>query len=162
MICDLKVMNRSQGGAKAKSNGQGFENLFKLMAMNRGWAVVKINDGCRRVSAHKLIPVKQPFDFVLAKGGHVLCLDTKTQDDTHFSRTLIKEHQIKELLALEKQGVISGYLVYLRKISQVVFFKASVLNALKDGDRGIYPQDGICLGDLHQMDLGLMTLDERK
>lgn len=142
---------RKQTPQTPQSNGKGFEDIFEKSARRQGWAVIRIPNGCKNGWKGKLIRVKSPFDFLLAKRGcGNLCIDTKTLFEETFKFSEIREHQVDALLAMEIEGVPAGYLVWFRPINRIIFFHASVL-ARAQPNTSLKPADGIDIGDAWSM-----------
>jgi hypothetical protein len=103
------------------------------------------------------VPAKSPFDFILAKDGKVILCDAKSLDATTFTRSACKPHQIESLAGFEMSGLTAGFIVWLRKTDEVVFFKASQLKALPPRC-SLKVSDGISLGSVNTLTLeGLLN-----
>ncbi len=153
-------MKHWRGKASSKEIGNGFEATFKQMAQMRGWAVVRIPDGCKHVGGGALIPVKSPFDYVLARDGDAIFLDCKQTASATFSHSEIAEHQMNELLSLECEGHRSGYMIFFSKSCQMVFFDATTLFNCRV-DMGLKPEQGILLGNLFTFNLDVLAISSR-
>lgn len=121
---------RMKGGAQANAWGKFFENLFLHACLAEQIAVTRIPDGCKQVSATKLIRVPSPWDYVMSFNGFTAFIDTKTSLDSQFSTSLIKEHQVVEMAKHQKQGAITGYVIWLRKTDQIFFMDGMRLHSL--------------------------------
>lgn len=143
----MATMNRRIAGAKAKRNGQIFENLIQVMSNRYGFHCVRIPDGCKQLRG-MIIRVATPFDFILAKKGKTIFLDAKSTKESTFSKSKMKRHQVEFLLPFEKNQTFAGYLVLFQKENQVVFFSASQLAAIKRG-QAISISDGVKLGSMY-------------
>lgn len=146
------------GGFKAKQAGDYFESLFSFFAIKAKATVIKLPDGCKRVFYNgkiKLLPMQTPFDYILAKNGKTIFLDCKTIEDSNFSFSKLTTHQVDSLFSLEKKEVLSGYLIYYRKVNKIIFYKASVLKKLKPRE-SLKEQDGLVLGNNQSIDLDLL------
>lgn len=133
-------MTNAIRGLKAKRQGQSFENIFEVACRNHGLAVTRIPDSCRRVGANKLIQTKSPFDFVISYAGRSAMIDTKSCDGKAFPYSKIDPRQVLNLVDHEKEGTLSGYVVWLREIDAVVFIQAGFLEEAV-GKRGSFPTD---------------------
>jgi len=91
-----------------------------------GVAATRIPDGCRRVSAHKLLQVKTPFDFVVSCKGQTALIDTKTCKDT-FAHSMIDSFQLQCMMEHLRAGVLSGYVIHFRDHKVVGFVSAKEL-----------------------------------
>lgn len=117
-----------------KKIGSGFEASFDKCLSIKGFTVTRIPDGCKRVGLGKLIPVKAPFDFLVTGKGIALFTDTKTTIGDRFTYSAINQDQVSELLRIEKNGHISGYVIEFRQVDKVCFASASRLAAINPGE----------------------------
>lgn len=145
-------------GKKAQMNGAWFEAALHKEAANYGWVTVRIPDGCKQLRANKLIRVATPFDYVFAKKGKVLFVDSKTTSDKNFSKSKVKPHQVDALLDLEKQGFFAGYIVFFQETTNCVFYPASLLKTLLRRD-SLSQTEGQVLGTGFKIYLDLITSD---
>lgn len=143
---------RSRAGRNARAEGVRFENALAFRVKMSGAALVKLPTGARVVGPRKLIPVKTPFDFVLARQGIAAFIDTKSTSEGTFKHDRITPHQLTALVELESQGFKAGYIVWFRKPNVVVFYSASLLLALRRGS-GLRVENGISLGPVERIDL---------
>jgi len=159
----MPTTNRRRSGILAKQNGSSFENMFKTRCTYLKVACTRIPDSCRRVGSgpRDLQQVKSPFDFIISFQGRAAIIDTKTTAEASFKRVLITEHQVEELVQHEKQGVSSGYVVHLRKVSRVVFISAATLiKATKNPESLTLDDDGVIdLGSLFDFDVRKIFLE---
>ena len=103
------------------------------------------------------VPAKSPFDFILAQNGRVILCDAKSIYAATFTRSACKPHQIDSLYAFEMSGLTAGFIVWLRAVDQVVFFKASQLKDLPPRC-SLKSSDGIQLGSVKALTLeGLLN-----
>lgn len=155
--------NRRLGGVLAKQNGSSFENMFKTRCAYLKVACTRIPDSCRRVGSgpRDLQQIKSPFDYIISYQGRAAIIDTKTTAAASFGKTLIAEHQVEELVQHERQGVSSGYVIHLRKVSRVVFISAATLiNATKNPETMNLDHDGVIdLGSLFDFDVRKIFLE---
>lgn len=144
---EMATTARRISGLRAKRNGQNFEMRFMAACNRYGVSATRIPDGCRRVGARQLIPVKSPFDFVLSYQGKSAMIDTKSYSDK-MPHSGINEDQVRSMLGHELQGSIAGYVIYLREEDVMVFTPASALLAkLKvRGSIGIDDPQSVRLG----------------
>lgn len=114
-----------------KKIGNGFEGRFAYSVAVGGWTVTKIHDGCRQLSAFKIVRVKQAFDWFLTKApGLSFYCDTKTTIGDRFAYSAINQDQLSELLRIEKNGHIAGFVIEFRQVGKVCFASASKLALL--------------------------------
>ena len=143
-------------GAKAKASGRLFENILSSRCARAGIKFEQLPSGCRWIGK-MAVPAKSPFDFILAKDGKVILCDAKSLDATTFTRSACKPHQIESLAGFEMSGLTAGFIVWLRKTDEVVFFKASQLKALPPRC-SLKVSDGISLGSVNTLTLeGLLN-----
>lgn len=138
----------------SKKIGTAWEKTFADQARLRGWAVVRIPDGCIRIVERgrtKLIPAKSPFDFILGKDSKAVFVDTKTYDSDQICYSDINFKQVEKLLSLEFEGFMAGYVVYFRPVDVAVFYQASILQRLELRE-SLGLMDGIILGRLADLD----------
>jgi len=147
------------GGRNARAEGEAFECRVEYQALFFGFAVVHMPPGGRHVrsgSGVKIIPQKNPFDFVISKRAPTctvsIYFDAKTTAGNTFAFSAINQIQISELLPLERVGNRAGYLICFRASGLVAFLSASKLASLRPGE-GLRPEDGLALGTSMQMDL---------
>lgn len=125
--------NKVRGGIKAKQYGSGFEDVFDKLCKFQGVAISRIPDGCKQIGPNPrrdLIRVTSPFDWVLTYQGKTVLVDTKTMDSSLFSNSLIKQHQVDEMLAHERSGGKGGYVIWLRESGHVFYLDARFLAEL--------------------------------
>lgn len=144
-------LNRRIGGLKAKRNGQLFENVVKSQCERLGWAVVRIPDGSRTLGLNKIIRVKSPFDFCIAKRGNVIFFDAKSWEGATWAKSKVNDKQVEHLLKLEAAWQVSGYMVFFKKIDRVIFFTATQLDSL-NARESLLPGQGIDLGSIKDFD----------
>jgi len=132
----LSNPKRRQAGLSAKRHGQAFEEVFvRSCGHNKGLAITRFPEGCKRVGLKKLIQVKTPWDWVVTHKGRTALLDTKSIAGAFFPHSAIEPHQIDEMLPHVHCGAIAGYVIWLRLINHVIFIPASTLAAAY-GTRG--------------------------
>lgn len=153
----MKNFNRIIAGKKSKSRGEYWEALVRSVAYRQGFGVIRIPDGCRQVSAVKLLRVKTPFDFVLVKQPSIsIFVDTKTTKAKAFCFSALTTHQIEALMDCEKAGFDAGYLVHFQTSDEVVFFSAITLNRL-GMNASLKPNEGLIIGREQAFDLNQIT-----
>lgn len=156
-------------GSRAQKEGKGFEIIFQAVCNRQGFSWIKIPTGARiygrdRFGKPKYTLTRSPFDFAIAgilEGLPVSAfLDCKSIDSASFPKSLVNWDQVNDLERFERVGHPAGYLIYLRKIQRVVFFKSSVILKM---DSSLKPENGIDLGDLHGLQLkGLWPIRSNK
>lgn len=142
-------------GRKAKANGEHFENIFQWSARKFGAAVIKIPSGCRWVSGTRAMPVQTPFDFIVCYNSKAITVDTKTIESGNFTKSMVKIHQVSQMLPIERQKIHAGYVVWFREQNKVVFFKASQLIDLKRWC-SLKIDDGIGVGSAQQINFEVL------
>lgn len=144
----------SIGGAKAQAFGSMFEELFHSQAVRNGLSVTRFPDGCKRAKGNKLVPVKTPFDWIVSQlGKGFALLDTKTSATDCFKHSLITQHQVTEMLMHARNGIVAGYVIYLREIDRVIFVDSLTLLDLSLKRGSISVSQGLLLGDSSRFDV---------
>lgn len=136
--------NFRQIGMKKKVAGEEFELAVQLMANREDWNILKIPSGCRFLSRVKIIPVKSPFDFILAKPNRIIFFDAKSIGDGTFGFSKINQNQLSKLSLLDCVAP-AGYVVNFTKHNQVVFFAVKDLREVRFRS-SLKPMDGVLLG----------------
>lgn len=139
----------------SKKIGNGFEREFKTLTERSGWTTTRIPDGSKRVTGGRLVPQKSPFDFMLSKQDRlsVYC-DAKTTMSDRFSYSAISEsgqNQVSELLRIEANGHIAGFVIEFRQTKQICFASASQLANLNPRE-SLKPSQLVNLGENIEMD----------
>lgn len=134
-------------GISNKRQGTQWELLFQRMAFRENIAIVRIEDGCRRVGLKKIIPVKQMCDYILSCNNRTAIIDTKTTDAKTFPYSKINPDQVKKMHYLADQGTIAGYVVWFRELDKIVFYSTRDLLDIQEQE-SLEPCDGTILGSL--------------
>lgn len=114
-----------------KKIGNGFEGRFSDACKLGGWQVTRIPDGCKQLSAFKIVRVKSPFDFLLTIAPTLsLYCDAKTTIGDRFTYSAINQDQLSELLRIENSGHVAGFVIEFRQVNKVCFASASKLALL--------------------------------
>lgn len=144
-------------GKLARDSGQSFEYFFERRCEAESIIFIKIPDGCKRIKQGarlRLIPVATPFDCVITKDSNAVCLDLKTIQTTNFTYSQIKPHQ-REALSNVGRSLTAGYLIWFRKIDEVVFFDHKQIAECKSGG-SLKPKEGLLLGTLQDMRVDIL------
>lgn len=149
----IKNPNAVSGGRTAKKIGAYFESFIRHGFNKIGASIVSIPSGCKWITFNRAISVQTPFDFFACKNGVAIAFDAKTVDKNTFSKSEMKDHQVKALYDLERSKMLAGYLVWFRPDDKIVFYKSSLLFNLKPRC-SLKPCDGVSLGSLIDSDLG--------
>lgn len=146
---------RRIAGARAKHNGEIFEQFFERRAYTQGFSITRMPDGCRQVGARKLLRVPTPFDWILSYYGKTALLDTKTIATDAFPNSLIKIHQVEEMMKHHANGLITGYVVHTRKNNAVFYVPTPLLLSVINTRGSISSSHPNCtaLGTLQNLDL---------
>jgi penicillin-binding protein-related factor A (putative recombinase) len=158
----MKLSNRLRG-LKSKKYGEHFENILHGNAQRTKWNVIRIPDGCKQISAFKLIRTQTPFDFVFLKAEtdgiltrrYTVFADAKTTQGDTFKHSDITDHQVDSLFKIHSLGFTAGYVVQFREHNKTVFFRADQLYALPKR-KSLKPEDGVSLGTSTTIDLSLI------
>lgn len=149
--------NKVKGGLKAQRVGADFERIFLYRCHSSGIAIDRLPDGCKVTGGYggrpQLIRVKTPYDFICSYQGSFGLFDTKCFDGDHITASKVTDHQLASLLMHERQGAVSGYIVYFRPIDQVHFYSASALELIK---KGIKEVPSKLLGTLNEFDVRIL------
>lgn len=111
----------------SNNTGKIFENVFVMRCQSKGVAVTRVPDGCKQSGNKNMFRVTSPWDFVLSYRSQCALIDTKTFNGTHFPSSKITLHQIVGLKEHEKQNVVAGYVIWLRKTDKVFYMGAAHL-----------------------------------
>ena len=123
---------RRDAGRAAKRAGQSFEQLVLSSGHDADGAVmelVAVKNFARRIvftrkdgtKEFKLIEERSPFDAVgvIYESAQAVAFDCKRIDAASFPvhhPNMVKPHQIKELMRLERAGAVAGFLVYCLRL----------------------------------------------
>lgn len=155
MFNQKKNLNNILGGQKAKSNGDRFELLLQKRCAQEKISFIKIPSGCRFARGSfgvQPIPIKTPFDFIIAKDGKAVFFDAKCLSNSSLTYSKIKPHQLEKLFEMEQQSFLSGYIVYFVEENKVSFFTSSTLKKLPPRHSLEY-SDGVILGNIENFNL---------
>lgn len=153
----------------SKVEGNAWETVFEREVKISGFGKLDFPDGHNLIGGYKnarrCIPVKTPCDYVFGKlrpDGTLFAavIDTKTTAANTFTYSNITEHQMIELLSMERSGFCAGYIVYFRVPNRVVFYSAGKLSTVRPRE-SLSPDDGLDLGTVYSMRLDRL-LDYRK
>lgn len=144
----------SVSGLLSKRNGDYFEKLIQYQANRVGCVFEKIPSGAKWVGARRVIPMRTPFDFIIAKGGRCAVFDAKLIDSETFGRSMIKAHQLRSLLNFWRVGIPAGYVISFSN-GWVEFFNADVLFNLRHR-QSLKVGTGLYLGTKDCFDLTLI------
>lgn len=150
----FKELAKRDAGRMAKQMGDTFEQIFEHACVRKSVAVSRVPNGCRRIGAKKLIPIKSPFDWIITHNTTAV-LDTKTIEGDKFPHSKIDHHQVGELLPHELKGAHAGYVIWFRKSNRVMFIRASALATRIRVSGSIKPTDADCLplGSMNDFDV---------
>lgn len=145
-------MSNQARGHKAKKSGAQFEVAFAFMCGAKRVRCTRIPDSGRRLSGTLFVQVKSPFDFVVSNSFRTALIDTKSVDSATFPASKINTNQLYELL----KHPASGYVVNLRKINKVVFFRSTTLAGYANTKGSLDYSVGVLLGELQDFDPNLI------
>jgi len=131
---------KKQNKAPTAKIGKAFEFLIETILELKGFTVLRIPDGCRQVSAFKIIRTKSPFDFIAHKKGECIYFDAKTTEGKTFPYSLVNHVQVKHLASLQESGFRAGYIIEYRETAEIVFASAKKLLNLVPG-KSLKPPD---------------------
>jgi hypothetical protein len=150
-----KQFKKKISGRKAKRYGAEFEQYIINVGHSQDIKVIRINDGCKRVGPQRLIPMKQPFDFVLISTGDAVFCDTKSTTESRFAYSRIDYDQLMHLSDCEEKGCRAGYLVMFHETKDLRFFDAYQLRNLQPG-HSLGPDEGTNCGTTYTPNLKVL------
>jgi hypothetical protein len=143
-------------GAKAKQEGDAFQDFFFSACHAAGIYAIRFPDGARKVRGPggklRMIPVETPFDFILIGDGKSAYVDTKSISAERISYSLLKAHQVDVLKDIQDRNLKAGYVVHFKKTNDVYFFAANILQSL-NARQSLSPEDGQFMGNLFRLSL---------
>ncbi len=138
-------------GLSSKKQGNQFELLFEHSAHRQCYGILRIPDGCKSLGLKKLIRVKTPCDYILAKNGRSILIDTKTQGSGKtFPTANINPNQVISMCAMAEHGMSGYYVVWFRDLNLVVGYGCEIL---KQATEGLHYEKGLLLGPIENIDL---------
>lgn len=136
----------------SKRQGNQFEQLFIRAAIRQDVAILRIYDGCIRAGLKKLIPTKQPCDFILANNGKTALIDTKTQaSGSTFGHAKLDTNQIKSMHRLYEKGTLGGYVIWNRAINKVIFANVKDLFECLHSGESFKLENGLEMGTIEEI-----------
>lgn len=138
--------------SRAVKTASSWEQIIINRAHLEGHEAIKIPEGRKAVGRGRWIPVKSPFDLIIAATKNDCFCDAKTYDEPYMKASKVTPHQLRELVRLEKKGRVAGYLVWFRGLDRIVFFHAHQLAELRP-ESSLRPDDGRQLGTLQTFSL---------
>lgn len=143
-------------GLRAKTRGTQFETLIENCARIAGWQPLRIPDGCRQMGKKKMIRVKSPFDFILAKAGQfrtsTLLFDAKHTSENKYYTKSKNDHQIAHLLRFGSiPSYACGYVVNYEKHGCVVFHTVNSIAKARNDGHGLAHTDGVLIGSKYSI-----------
>lgn len=158
--------NRRLSGKLAKQNGQSFENDILIATVRGGWVGLRIPDGCKQVYGGKIVRIKSPFDYIIAKNfdnhSEHIYFDAKHTSAKAFPTDKIKWHQFDQLSKFDHiYGVSLGYIVQFKAHGCVVFFSTKKLASAMRSRKGLTPSDGLILGSKFSLNFDEIVLAKK-
>ena len=144
--------------------GKSFEVDVLKSAVEHRLVYIRIPTGCRIIGRNAkgkpiTAMVKTPFDDVLAGDQACAFVDAKDIGDNAFQYSQITQHQVTELLKLERKGHRAGYVVNFKNLNTVRFFSASQLASLRPRE-SLKPDDGLDLGTSYRIAFNKLNLNK--
>jgi hypothetical protein len=100
----------------------------------------------RYLRGGKILPIRADLDFrILRRDGRVAYIDTKSFDGLGFTYSQIDRNQLHRALVYQEFNVPAGFVVWLQKMDQVVFYSGRCLYNRGSGSR-FTVRDGVLLG----------------
>lgn len=140
-------------GKQAQMRGFQFEAAITWEAARAGVLAVRGGLVVKYVGPRP-IPQKSGLDFALVCEGRVAFVDAKAFAGRRFGRSALTPHQVVMANAIEAHGAMAGFIVMLREINAVVFYRASLFAS--DARAGFGIDDGTLLGRSTAFDLRLL------
>ncbi len=114
--------------------GAGFESYFHKCLLIKNWKVLRLPDGCRHVGQNKIIRLKSPFDYIATKaGGKSFYCDCKTTIGESFPFSAINQDQVRDLLGIQNNGHVAGFVIHFRQVDKYCFISAKELSEVVPG-----------------------------
>lgn len=156
----MPIIDKIKSGYEAKKRGQSFENLLRAECHRQSWACCRIEDGAKTIGKGQIRRTTQMCDFVIAKNGIVILIDTKTTKANTYSSSMINGKQAFALSHFEANGILAGYLINFDTLNKTVFFKSSlVMKCFQTRNTSLRPEMGLEIGNNNI--LNLKTLIEK-
>lgn len=140
-------MSRASG-LFAKRAGSEFENRFRCYVETLvDTSIIRINDGCIRVSAVKLIQTRQPCDWIVLHKSRVIICDTKTSNDKSYSLDEGElAFQLNSLMKVAAHRHTAGYFVEFRGLGEFYWFSIQRIKEILKLRKSLIPKDGLLVG----------------
>lgn len=114
--------------------GAGFESYFHKCLSVKDWDTIRIADGCKQIGHGKIIRVKQAFDFFSTKqNGLSFYCDCKTTIGETFPFSAINQDQVRDLLKIQNNGHVAGFVIHFRQVDKYCFISAKELSEVVPG-----------------------------
>ena len=85
----------------------------------------------------------EPFDYEVISDGIIHCFDAKECSGNSWDLRNVKINQLNNLLACQKNGAQAYFLVWFRKVNELVRIDAeTVKEALTNGQKSMMPEEG--------------------
>jgi hypothetical protein len=142
-------------GREEQRIGKDFEKIFERLALYAGLLPRKNHTACIRTKTGYRV-VESQLDYrVFARDGRVGYFDLKTFAGDRFAYSDIEPHQVTQAAVCNDWRVPSGFLVWYRGPNLVSLFSGHQIAQAGPGS-GFSPGDGLALGKLESMNLGLL------
>lgn len=116
-------IKRIIAGKKAQAKGKGFEVFIDRALTNQGWLVIRIPDGCKSLSGHKVVRTKSPFDYLLIKDGVAIFMDAKRTKGPNVPKNLFSQHQIDWFKKINHRGFLAGFIVHVESTDDLLWIR---------------------------------------
>ncbi len=118
-----------------RENGKLFEILFERTCMMSGMWAEKNHLKAQRVWKGRLEALPSNLDYQVVAQGRMGHFDCKSFDGSWFTYSQIKDHQRELAAKYNRWGIPSGFVVFFRERSLVVFFSGAYIAQAGPGSR---------------------------
>jgi hypothetical protein len=133
--------------------GREFEEIFLKRAHSNGLLAIRKYPPAKPTGNGRFTVLKGQLDYeVVTCGGKWGAIDCKSFIDDFFTYSVLCQEQIKTAVLYNDWKILSGFVVWLRKPNQVVFYSGRTIQSIGPGGR-FEAKDGFVLGTIEDFDL---------
>lgn len=130
-----------------RQRGNAFEDMFERLLRYQGFLPLKNRLTVRVIGKGKYLPEKSQLDYtIIQRTGEVGFFDCKSYEGDSFRFSQITKHQLDRAIMYNLWLVQAGFIVWFRKINQIVYFSGVRVKDLEGHSIG--PSNGMILGPL--------------